>query len=351
MREREGKRESEALIRERETGRSERQRYGNREDWEESARDETEDRRQRKRGARKSEEERKEGKIKRMRKKEKGESEKGGKIERERHVHFCVSCMSPCSAWRLAARELLARVDALGKIDGVSKLRRKVVAEEEFLVGRLKQGSLCQSQLLGTNLTSLAAVVDLAHAQPQLCAVDRKFSMQYRGEEVLHVVDVVADEGQSWFKVSARNTHGLHVVWTGAGDFGKKSLVDHAQDILRLARANPCHFAAPTVHYLFVAGVPACIKEHLQSLGVAVLGDVVACPMAPARCIGFDFCDESGGSDTEPDDDDAMDKLRANAAADPSVQLPPALVEVRAPSSFCTMKLYCAAMTGGRVRG
>ena len=64
-----------------------------------------------------------------------------------------------------------------------------------------------------TNLLFLEAVLATAEEEKDVCAVFKPFWDITR--ELNYVVDVVADNGYYWIKVTARNASALHRTWQG----------------------------------------------------------------------------------------------------------------------------------------
>lgn len=82
-----------------------------------------------------------------------------------------------------------------------------------------------------TNLLFLEAVLATAEQEKDLRAVFKPFWDITR--ELSYVVDVVADNGHYWIKVTARNASALHRTWQGHGDFGDKDIhVVHQANVL-----------------------------------------------------------------------------------------------------------------------
>ena len=64
-----------------------------------------------------------------------------------------------------------------------------------------------------TNLLFLEALLATAEQGKDVCAVFKPFWDITR--ELSYVVDVVADNGHYWIKVTARNASALHRTWQG----------------------------------------------------------------------------------------------------------------------------------------
>ncbi|EGD82507.1 hypothetical protein PTSG_03156 [Salpingoeca rosetta] len=156
-------------------------------------------------------------------------------------------------------------------VEGIDKLKKRVGAELEFLQGlrgafddssssssssSSQDGDLCQLQqheteaknegkkneeeqrrtqrrqlaaakLASTNLPHLQQIV--AYVQDHrdaVTAVFHKVRVRSRNGVLGGVVDIVADGGRSWFKVTARKAIALQLIWEGRASFKKKSIVD-----------------------------------------------------------------------------------------------------------------------------
>ena len=72
---------------------------------------------------------------------------------------------------------------------------------------------LKDSHMKSTNLLFLEAVLATAEEEKDVCAVFKPFWDITR--ELSYVVDVVADNGYYWIKVTARNASALHRTWQG----------------------------------------------------------------------------------------------------------------------------------------
>ncbi|CAL8118274.1 unnamed protein product [Orchesella dallaii] len=86
------------------------------------------------------------------------------------------------------------------------------------------------------------------------------------------VVDIVSCDGDTWYKISARNPKSLALVASGGGGYGKKSIVDHAIDYMQCAEENPCLFKPPKIVVIFTSGISDQVAEELESMGVDVIG-------------------------------------------------------------------------------
>lgn len=72
------------------------------------------------------------------------------------------------------------------------------------------------AQVKSTNLAFLEAVLLSAEQEKDVIAVFKPFCfLGFNSEELIVVVDVIADGGYCWIKVTARNASALHLTWQG----------------------------------------------------------------------------------------------------------------------------------------
>ena len=78
---------------------------------------------------------------------------------------------------------------------------------------------------------------------------------------------------------------------TGEGEFGEKSIVGLAEEIVQVAQENPTFFKTPTVVFKFVSGITPDVEEELQEVGVQVceFDRPVECPEHQSHCINLDI--------------------------------------------------------------
>ena len=110
-------------------------------------------------------------------------------------------------------------------------------------------------------------MIAIAEQEPGFSYLERKISYRdARGTHQSVVVDIVANNGATWIKVTARNARGLLASWEGDSSFGKKSIVSVCDELLLAARCNPIKFAMPLIHFIFAAGLPPVILQELQGI-------------------------------------------------------------------------------------
>jgi len=76
--------------------------------------------------------------------------------------------------------------------------------------------TLKHSHINSTNLSFLEAVVLTVENEADVTAVFKPFfSLGYNSTEFNCIVDIVANHGLCWIKVTARNASALHRIWQG----------------------------------------------------------------------------------------------------------------------------------------
>jgi len=186
-----------------------------------------------------------------------------------------------------------------GKVEGATKLKKRIASELKFLKS-LKQPVFDISQVQSSNLRHLLGILHVAKTYPDVTHLlknissksrqaDKKGKLKrgksdtedkQRTEEVHQeeedfvsiTVDIICNQGNSWVKVVARNAQALHLIWAGRGHYGVNTLFFQAEDFLRLAKENPVNYAVPTVTFVFFNGVTTPMAEALQEMGVSVVG-------------------------------------------------------------------------------
>jgi len=170
-------------------------------------------------------------------------------------------------AWLVKCKEILAQVH------GVHKLEKKLKAELNFLrkLQKSKTG-LKFEQVHCSNLLHLTSIIRTAINAAKVTAVLQPFHLQGLESESAGkvVVDVVGDNGRTWTKVVARNQHSMRQISMGQGQFGERSILDHAQDLIACARVNLVCYSVPTVRICFYNGVTDEVAEELRNIGVDV---------------------------------------------------------------------------------
>lgn len=83
-------------------------------------------------------------------------------------------------------------------------------------------------------------------------------------------VDVVGDDGLTWIKVIARNPKALNDTANGDVDYGKKSILDHAERFRMVAEKNRFCYREPTVIFDFANVLEKELIAALTDIGVRV---------------------------------------------------------------------------------
>ncbi|XP_071944454.1 UPF0415 protein C7orf25 homolog [Antedon mediterranea] len=180
------------------------------------------------------------------------------------------------------AHELIQRAEQLQlkepSVRSVPKLSKRIKAELNFL-HTLQSGDveLKENQLQSTNLTHLEAVLSAAESFPGVSDIfSAKHATDEKGNQKTLVIDVIANHGAIWVKVTARRGHALYRVWQGEGDYGDKDIVEQALEYNNFASSNPVKFIVPKVHVMFLKGLPSEVKGELESVGIATHGHVLS---------------------------------------------------------------------------
>lgn len=181
-----------------------------------------------------------------------------------------------------------------GKIVGCQgwrKLQRRAQMEVQFLDELISgKGQAKVDHLTGNNVSHLQALVEVAASAPNVTAVDYQIKNAASGA----IVDVVADSGRRWIKVTARSMDGVVRLVRGQGGFGKKSIIDTAETLLDAAKLNPVDFRPPALTVYFARGVYDCVRKDLEAIGVEVVGDTHPC--------NFGLCDCRDPPDSDEED-------------------------------------------------
>ena len=108
------------------------------------------------------------------------------------------------------ATQLLVRVDRLielGHIHGLPKFRKKILSELQFLDELLDSSAeVKRARVNGSNIPNLSAIVNIAETEPAVTHVEHKILwLTDTGSRKGTTIDIIADNGRSWLKISARN--------------------------------------------------------------------------------------------------------------------------------------------------
>lgn len=251
--------------------------------------------------------------------------------------------LNPTEKTQKAETSSSSRLRTAKHIDGLSKFRRRIQAELEFLKVRLApfmirhrgftkpftdpycllptQGlesgevKFRREHLSCSNLSHYAAIIARI-AQEGLENVDAiskifRFPAPSQGNKVGEVrtpassqplkieIDIVCRNRACWVKVKAMSAEGVSAVVNGTAPGGHKSVLEVADQVLSAARYNLVHYQPPAVLFHFSRGLSKKVSLALRKRGVFVEGDIVETPMA-------DF--EESSDEEEEDALDSQDK-------------------------------------------
>lgn len=167
--------------------------------------------------------------------------------------------------------KLVEQLNNLQDIEGIFKLKRKILQEVDFLKRLQRSRKVKEEQLSCSNLRHLGAMVDCA-TRPSVVAVCKIFHIN---DDSKLLVDIISDEGKTWSKVIARNPKSLSALSTGKSSYGARSILDQAVDYLICAKLYPCMYLPPKVVFEFVSGIEETLANKLKIMGIVVKGTVL----------------------------------------------------------------------------
>ncbi|ELU06361.1 hypothetical protein CAPTEDRAFT_204981 [Capitella teleta] len=129
-----------------------------------------------------------------------------------------------------------------------------------------------ESHLASSNLTHIQGIVEAAETLPNVVLILHTFCSRDQPHPI--VVDVVCNHGYTWVKVIARKPEALHLVYSGQGQFGDRSITEQAERYVTCAKEFPLNFTSPQVTFLFARGVTRLLKQTLLDAGISVEGSV-----------------------------------------------------------------------------
>lgn len=219
-----------------------------------------------------------------------------------------------------------------GKVEGTTKLRKRISSELKFLHGLSKEATCDLSQIHRSNMRHLLGILHVAKTYPDVTHLLKNISSKKRSviqmvkkahnektdgqdegeveEDFSVTVDIICNKGSSWVKVIARNAQALHLIWAGRGNYGTNTLFFQAEDYLQLAKENPINYSAPNVTFVFFSGVTAAMADALQEMGVTVVGrreEVSEETKSRLEALSDDE-DESGSEDDDDGQGSHVDK-------------------------------------------
>nr|CAD7411716.1 unnamed protein product [Timema poppensis] len=133
-------------------------------------------------------------------------------------------------------------------IKGMLKVQAKVAKEIEFLKnfdgGKNKE--IKADHLASTNLHYFKALISCLISCRNVVAVFQCFYLKTKDGTVKQInVDIVSENGKVWIKVSARNPKALLQLSLGQGEYGQRSILDQAEDLVACASQCKHQFTPP----------------------------------------------------------------------------------------------------------
>nr|CAD7400740.1 unnamed protein product [Timema cristinae] len=163
-------------------------------------------------------------------------------------------------------------------IKGMLKVKAKVAKEIEFLKNfdEGKNKELKADHLASTNLHYFKALVSCLISCRNVVAVFQCFYLKTKDGTVKQIkVDIVSENGKVWVKVSARNPKALLQLSLGQGEYGQRSILDQAEDLVACASQCKHQFTPPLVVFHFSKTLESVLVQQLESLGVKIsMGDI-----------------------------------------------------------------------------
>nr|CAD7431068.1 unnamed protein product [Timema monikensis] len=135
-------------------------------------------------------------------------------------------------------------------IKGMLKVKAKVAKEIEFLKNfdEGKNKEIKADHLASTNLHYFKALVSCLISCRNVVAVFQCFYLKTKDGTVKQIkVDIVSENGKVWVKVSARNPKALLQLSLGQGEYGQRSILDQAEDLVACASQCKHQFTPPLV--------------------------------------------------------------------------------------------------------
>ncbi|PSN53703.1 UPF0415 protein [Blattella germanica] len=148
----------------------------------------------------------------------------------------------------ICGEELMQNVSKNKGVDGIDKLKKKIKQERNFILKIVNSKEAKKEHLLCTNLQHFEALVLCLQSSCNPVAVLQYFGLSKADGSFKRIcVDIVAENGKHWIKVIARNPRAISQLYSGAGEFGQRSIIDHAVEYLECAQQHPHFFIPPKV--------------------------------------------------------------------------------------------------------
>lgn len=204
--------------------------------------------------------------------------------------------------------KLLSSLCEVSHVTGCQKLSKRLLQEINFLRKVLKKHDVKIEHVKCTNLGHLEALVNCALKHSNGCSgILETLELRTDGGDSKRVcVDVVADNGQTWIKVVARNPKALSLLSAGEGEFGQRTITDQAKEFLACASQHPYHFKAPKVAFFFASGIEIPLANTLEKMGVEVRGSRVG----KAQCFLDESSCESEVEDSSDSEEDSEEEFK-----------------------------------------
>ncbi|XP_026496885.2 UPF0415 protein C7orf25 homolog isoform X1 [Vanessa tameamea] len=167
--------------------------------------------------------------------------------------------------------KLVEQLNSMQEIEGVFKMKRKILQEIDFLKRVQNSKKVKEEHLSCSNLRHLGAMVECA-MRPGTMSVCKIFHVN---EESKQLVDIISDDGKTWTKVIARNPKSLSALSSGNASYGARSILDQAEDYLTCAKLYPCMYLSPKVVFEFVSGIEETLANKLKAKGIIVKGTIL----------------------------------------------------------------------------
>lgn len=130
------------------------------------------------------------------------------------------------------------------------------------------------SNILCSNLTYFKSLVFVLQQVNGLKSVDYPIPISTSNKTLR--IDIVCDHGATWIKVIARNPKSIKDTVEGKGSYGVRSILDQAEEIVKVSEMNPYLYRPPKVIFQFANEIDTELEEVLTDIGVevAIIGDI-----------------------------------------------------------------------------
>ncbi|XP_020623959.1 UPF0415 protein C7orf25 homolog isoform X2 [Orbicella faveolata] len=142
---------------------------------------------------------------------------------------------------------------------------------------------MCSQMFLDWLSKKTAAVLLTVENEADVTAVFKPFfSLGHNSAEFNCIVDIVANHGLCWIKVTARNASALHRIWQGQGNFGDKHIVHQVKELLEASQQHPVNYSIPLVVLSCFNGITESLAKTLGTSGICVKGKLLPDPGSEA---------------------------------------------------------------------